>query len=88
MTFLQNTNAPAAYRAGALVALHGSWNRATKAGYKVGKDRDTLIATKLAQTLGMTPDDVYQAYVKKNEVNFKRQESGYTQKDHADSRHI
>lgn len=42
----------------------------------------------LAQVLGMTPDDVYQAYLKKNEVNHKRQESGYSAKDEADSRHI
>ncbi len=42
----------------------------------------------LAQVLGMTPDDVYQAYLKKNEVNHKRQESGYASKDEADSRHI
>ena len=42
----------------------------------------------LAQVLGMSADDVFQAYVKKNEVNFKRQESGYTKKDHEDSRHI
>lgn len=42
----------------------------------------------MAQVLGMSDDDVFQAYVKKNEVNFKRQESGYTEKDHADSRHI
>ncbi|HAV62845.1 MAG TPA: dUTPase, partial [Verrucomicrobiales bacterium] len=26
--------------------------------------------------------------VKKNEVNFKRQESGYAAKDHDDSKHI
>jgi hypothetical protein len=36
----------------------------------------------------MTADDVFQAYLKKNAVNFQRQESGYTQKDDADSRHI
>ncbi|MDP0501731.1 MAG: dUTPase [Verrucomicrobiota bacterium JB022] len=42
----------------------------------------------LAQTLGMTPDDVFQAYLKKNEVNHKRQETGYTAKDAEDSRHI
>ena len=42
----------------------------------------------LAQTLGMSADDVFKAYVKKNEVNFKRQESGYTKKDEHDSRHI
>ena len=42
----------------------------------------------MAQVLGMSADDVFQAYVKKNEVNFKRQDSGYTQKDHADSKHI
>ncbi|HCR37643.1 MAG TPA: dUTPase, partial [Opitutae bacterium] len=32
----------------------------------------------IAQVLGMTPDDVYQAYLKKNEVNHKRQETGYS----------
>jgi dimeric dUTPase (all-alpha-NTP-PPase superfamily) len=42
----------------------------------------------LAQTLGMTPEDVYQAYVKKNAVNHERQDTGYAVKDEADSRHI
>ena len=42
----------------------------------------------LAQVLGMTPDDVFEAYVKKNQVNFSRQDSGYTAKDEEDSRHI
>ena len=42
----------------------------------------------LAQVLGMSADDVFNAYVKKNEVNFKRQESGYSEKDHGDSKHI
>lgn len=42
----------------------------------------------MAQTLGMTADDVYQAYVKKNEVNHKRQEDGYAVKDEDDSKHI
>ena len=42
----------------------------------------------IAQVLGMTADDVYQAYLKKNEVNHKRQASGYTVKDHGDSEHI
>lgn len=42
----------------------------------------------LAQTLGMSADDVYAAYVKKNKVNHERQESGYTQKDEEDSKHI
>ena len=42
----------------------------------------------LAQTLGMTADDVYQAYLKKNAVNHARQESGYARKDEADSKHI
>jgi dimeric dUTPase (all-alpha-NTP-PPase superfamily) len=45
-----------------------------------------LIST--AQVLGMSADDVFNAYVKKNEVNFKRQESGYSEKDHHDSKHI
>ena len=41
-----------------------------------------------AQVLGMSADDVFTAYVKKNEVNFKRQESGYKEKDEDDSKHI
>ena len=42
----------------------------------------------MAQVLGMSANDVFDAYVKKNEVNFKRQDSGYIVKDEADSRHI
>jgi dimeric dUTPase (all-alpha-NTP-PPase superfamily) len=42
----------------------------------------------LAQVLGMSADDVFNAYLKKNEVNFRRQESGYAEKDHGDSKHI
>ena len=42
----------------------------------------------LAQVLDMSADDVFKAYVKKNEVNFKRQESGYVVKDESDSKHI
>jgi dimeric dUTPase (all-alpha-NTP-PPase superfamily) len=42
----------------------------------------------LAQVLGMNADDVFTAYLKKNEVNFKRQETGYATKDEADSKHI
>ena len=41
-----------------------------------------------AQVLGMTADDVFEAYVKKNQVNLERQESGYKSKDETDSRHI
>ena len=42
----------------------------------------------MAQVLGMSADDVFNAYIRKNEVNFKRQESGYTVKDEHDSKHI
>ena len=42
----------------------------------------------LAQVLGMNADDVFNAYIRKNEVNFKRQETGYTVKDDHDSKHI
>ena len=41
-----------------------------------------------AQVLGMSADDVFNAYVKKNAVNFQRQESGYVKKDESDSKHI
>jgi dimeric dUTPase (all-alpha-NTP-PPase superfamily) len=42
----------------------------------------------LAQVMGMTADDVHEAYLKKNKVNHDRQESGYSTKDENDSRHI
>lgn len=42
----------------------------------------------LAQTLGMSAEDIYDAYVKKNKVNHERQESGYAEKDEDDSKHI
>ena len=41
-----------------------------------------------AQVLGMSADDVFQAYVKKNAINFQRQENGYDKKDEADCQHI
>ena len=42
----------------------------------------------IAQVLGMSADDVFNSYIKKNEVNHKRQDSGYKDKDHGDSAHI
>jgi dimeric dUTPase (all-alpha-NTP-PPase superfamily) len=42
----------------------------------------------LAQVLGMSADDVFNAYLKKNEVNFRRQQTGYHKKDLTDSKHI
>jgi dimeric dUTPase (all-alpha-NTP-PPase superfamily) len=42
----------------------------------------------MAQVLGMSADDVFAAYVKKNEVNFQRQKTGYAVKDEHDSKHI
>jgi glucose/arabinose dehydrogenase len=35
LLFLQNTQFPVTYRASAVAALHGSWNRSTNVGYKV-----------------------------------------------------
>lgn len=42
----------------------------------------------MAQVMGMTADDVHEAYLKKNKVNHDRQKSGYSSKDENDSRHI
>jgi dimeric dUTPase (all-alpha-NTP-PPase superfamily) len=42
----------------------------------------------LAQTVGLTADDVFRAYMKKNEINFARQDSGYTVKDESDNKDI
>jgi dimeric dUTPase (all-alpha-NTP-PPase superfamily) len=39
----------------------------------------------LAQTLGMTAEEVYSTYMKKNAVNFQRQDAGYTEKAHEPS---
>ena len=42
----------------------------------------------LAQVLGMTAEDIFNAYKEKHRVNLQRQDSGYKVKDEADSRHI
>ncbi len=42
----------------------------------------------LAQVLGLSAEDVYNGYLKKNKVNFNRQESGYTVKNEADNQGI
>ncbi|MDX9701439.1 MAG: dUTPase [Candidatus Auribacterota bacterium] len=39
----------------------------------------------LAQTAGLTADDVFDLYTKKNKVNHNRQDSGYEKKDEADN---
>ncbi len=42
----------------------------------------------LAEVLGMTAQDVFTLYTKKNKVNLDRQDSGYTTKDEADNRDL
>jgi len=42
----------------------------------------------LAEVLGMSAADVFEAYTKKHAVNVQRQEHGYTTKDEADNKHI
>jgi dimeric dUTPase (all-alpha-NTP-PPase superfamily) len=42
----------------------------------------------IAQVLGMSAEDVYQAYLAKNKINHQRQDSGYLVKDPNDSRGI
>ena len=42
----------------------------------------------LAQVMGMSAEDIHEAYLKKNRVNHDRQEKGYSSKDENDSRHI
>ncbi len=41
-----------------------------------------------AQVMGLSAEDVYASYVKKNQVNLERQAQGYTVKDENDSKHI
>ena len=42
----------------------------------------------IAEVLDMKSDDFYQAYLKKNQINHKRQDSGYTVKDENDCKSI
>jgi dimeric dUTPase (all-alpha-NTP-PPase superfamily) len=42
----------------------------------------------LAQVLGMSAEDIYQAYLKKNLINHQRQDSGYAVKNENDSRGV
>ncbi len=42
----------------------------------------------LAQVMGMTPNELFEAYTKKHVVNLQRQDSGYTVKDESDNKHI
>lgn len=39
----------------------------------------------LAQTVGLSADDVFDLYTKKNKVNHNRQDSGYEKKDESDN---
>ena len=41
-----------------------------------------------AQVVGLSAQDVYDAYTAKNKVNLQRQESGYTTKDENDCKHM
>ena len=41
-----------------------------------------------AQVMGMSAEDVFEAYLKKNAINHDRQDSGYTQKDANDCKHL
>jgi len=42
----------------------------------------------LAQVMELTPDEVFETYIKKHRVNLARQDSGYTTKDESDNQHI
>ncbi len=42
----------------------------------------------LAQVLGMSAKDVFEIYTQKNKINFQRQDSGYTIKNHDDNKNI
>jgi dimeric dUTPase (all-alpha-NTP-PPase superfamily) len=42
----------------------------------------------IAQVMGLSAEDIYQAYLKKNQVNYQRQDSGYAVKDENDTRGV
>jgi mono/diheme cytochrome c family protein len=63
ITFLRGEGAPAEYRGSAVVALHGSWNRTRKDGYKVvslhwGGDGTITERDFLTGFLGSSDEDV------------------------------
>ena len=63
MTFLRGEGVPEEYRGAALVALHGSWNRTRKDGYKVvslhwGADGKVAERDFLTGFLGASDDDI------------------------------
>jgi mono/diheme cytochrome c family protein len=63
MTFLRGESAPEEYRGAAVVALHGSWNRTRKDGYKVvslhwGPDGRISERDFLTGFLGASDDDL------------------------------
>lgn len=68
MTFVRGDGVPDSYRGAALVALHGSWNRTKKAGYKVVslhwdengtiEERDFLTGFELDEDVIGRPADV------------------------------
>ena len=68
ITFVRGERAPAAYRGAALVALHGSWNRTRKDGYKVVslhwlpdgriEERDFVVGFELDEDVIGRPVDV------------------------------
>jgi glucose/arabinose dehydrogenase len=87
MTFLRGEGAPAEYRGAAVVALHGSWNRTRKDGYKVvslhwGVDREVVEKDFLTGFLGASDDDVFGRPV---DVAEGRDGSLYVSDDHAGS---
>ena len=41
-----------------------------------------------AQVLGMSADEIFEAYTKKHRVNLNRQDSGYAVKNENDNKHI
>ena len=42
----------------------------------------------LAQVVGLSAEDVFNLYVQKNKLNFKRQDTGYAVKDDSDNRNL
>ncbi len=68
VSFLGNSSFPMPYRNGAVSALHGSWNRATKTGYKIiffpwknslpGSEQDLVTGFVVGQNVWGRPVDV------------------------------
>ncbi|MBC5991227.1 T9SS type A sorting domain-containing protein [Pontibacter cellulosilyticus] len=85
LLFTQNTQMPEAYRNGALVALHGSWNRRKATGYKIVYFpwQNGLPGNQMDLVGGFLNSDSTEAYSRPNDIAIDAQGNLYISDDGA-----